>query len=230
MRRSAPVLAPSAARIESSPSRRTVRARIRLATFEHAMMKTRPEAARRTSSTVRAPEVIWSRSSLRANAVVRRCRRIGFGMFLHHGRVNGAQFGASLVESGAGSELAEELGHAMDAARDHRGGKMVRAGDDVGDNLGVRGIWDRGFKDADDGGGTIANAAEANGFADDVRIFVESGRPETIGEHDDASSVGAVVSRSEETAEDRMKAHDFEVVAADDAALELREVRRGRSS
>ena len=58
VRRSAPALAPSAARIASSPSRRTERARIRLATFEQAMTKTSPEAASRTSSTVRAGEVI----------------------------------------------------------------------------------------------------------------------------------------------------------------------------
>jgi hypothetical protein len=36
------VLAPIAARIESSPSRRTVRARLRLATVEQARMKTSP--------------------------------------------------------------------------------------------------------------------------------------------------------------------------------------------
>ena len=58
VRRSAQRLAPRAARIASSPSRRTDRARIKLATFEHAMMKTSPEAASRTSSTVRADEVI----------------------------------------------------------------------------------------------------------------------------------------------------------------------------
>ena len=62
--RSAPLVAPSAARIDSSPSRRTVRDRIRFATFEHAMTKTSPEAASSTSSTVLALEVICSRSSL----------------------------------------------------------------------------------------------------------------------------------------------------------------------
>ena len=40
VRRSAPGPAPSAARTASSPSRRTERARIRLATFEHAMTNT----------------------------------------------------------------------------------------------------------------------------------------------------------------------------------------------
>src|SRR5438552_155986 len=44
-RRSAPVVAPSAARIDSSPSRWTVRERIRLATFEQAMTKMSDEAA-----------------------------------------------------------------------------------------------------------------------------------------------------------------------------------------
>ena len=57
-RRNAPVLAPSAARIESSPSRRMVRARIRLAMFEHAMTKTKTDAAIRTNNTVLAREVI----------------------------------------------------------------------------------------------------------------------------------------------------------------------------
>ena len=38
------MVSPSAARIASSPSRRTDRARIRLATFEQAMMKTSAEA------------------------------------------------------------------------------------------------------------------------------------------------------------------------------------------
>src|SRR5580700_11413708 len=47
---------------------------------------------------------------------------IRIGMVLLHRGVHGAQLGASLVESGAGSELTEEFGHAMDAARDHRGG------------------------------------------------------------------------------------------------------------
>jgi hypothetical protein len=62
-RRSAALLAPSAARTTSSPSRRMVRARIRLATLEQAMMKTNPEAASSTQSTVLALDVIWSRRS-----------------------------------------------------------------------------------------------------------------------------------------------------------------------
>ena len=58
VRRNAPVLAPRAARIESSPSRRMVRARMRLAMFEQAMTKTKTDAAIRTNNTVLAREVI----------------------------------------------------------------------------------------------------------------------------------------------------------------------------
>ena len=71
VRRSAPAPAPSAARIASSPSRRTERARIRLATFEHAITKTSADAASSTRRTVRAGEVIWSRrrtASMRKSA------------------------------------------------------------------------------------------------------------------------------------------------------------------
>ena len=34
---------------------------------------------------------------------------------------------------------------------------------------------------------------EANGFAEDRRIFVKSGRPETVGENNDAGSLRTVV-------------------------------------
>ena len=64
VRRRAPAVAPSEARMASSPSRRTERARMRFATFEHAMTNTSAEAARRIRSTVLAGEVISSRSRL----------------------------------------------------------------------------------------------------------------------------------------------------------------------
>src|SRR5271156_5882449 len=107
----------------------------------------------------------------------------------------------------------------MDAAGDHRGGEMMRAGHHVADNLRVRGVRHARFKDADDRGGTITNAAEANCFADHTWIFVINGGPEAIGEHDGARGAGAVILRSDEAAENRTQTHDFEVVAADDATL-----------
>ena len=138
-------------------------------------------------------------------------------MFFHHGRVGGTQLGAGLVESGAGREAAEELGHAVDAAGDHGGGEMVRAGDDVGDDFRVGGIRDGRLEDADDGSETVADAAEAKRFADDRGIALEGGGPEAIGEDDHARGVGAVVLRADEAAEDGMQAHDAKVGAADDA-------------
>ncbi len=52
------------------------------------------------------------------------------------------------LESGAGEVNAyrRRFGHAMDAAGDHRGGKMMRTDDQVADNLCIRGIRHRGFK------------------------------------------------------------------------------------
>ena len=140
-------------------------------------------------------------------------------MVFDHGGVDGAQLGASLVESGAGSKLTEKFGHAMDAAGDHGGGKMMRADDQVADNFCFRGIRHRGFQDADDSGGTIANAAEANGLADHMRIFFVNGGPVAIGEHDDARGVGTGVLRSDEAAENRTQTHYVKIVAADDAAV-----------
>src|SRR5580658_9463863 len=100
-------------------------------------------------------------------------------MFLDHGPIDGAQLGASLIERGAGSETAKELGHAMDTGSDHGGGEVVRAGNDVGDDFGVLRIWDAGFEDADNGGRAITKdaAIKANGFTDDGRVFLKSGGP-----------------------------------------------------
>src|SRR6266446_9910327 len=142
-------------------------------------------------------------------------------MCIGNGPVDGAQLSASLIEGGTGSETAKELRHAMEAASDHGCREVVRAGDDVGHDLGILGIGDGGFEDADDGGRSIAHGApaEAKGFDEDGRILPKGGCPETIGENDDAGSFWTVVLRSDETAEDRVEAHDFEVIAADDARL-----------
>src|SRR2546422_1032922 len=145
--------------------------------------------------------------------------RICFGMLLGHGPVDGAQLGASLIEGGTGSKTGKELRHAMDAAGDHGCREVVRAGDDVGDDFRLLGIWDGGFEDSDDGGKPIANTAKAKGLAEHGGIAFEHGGPETIREYHGAGGLGAVVLRSDETTEDRVEAHDFEVAAADDARL-----------
>src|SRR5215470_6669143 len=142
-------------------------------------------------------------------------------MIVEHRPIDGAQLGASLIEGDTGSETTKELSHAMDTAGNHGGGEVVRAGDDIGDDFGVLRICDAGLEDADDGRRPIAKdtAIKANGFAEDRRIFLKRGRPETIGENDGSGSVGAVVLRSDETTEDRVKPHNIEVVAANDAGL-----------
>src|SRR5260370_36104539 len=142
-------------------------------------------------------------------------------MCFGHRSVDGAQLGASLIESGTGSETAKELRHAMEATSDHGCREVVRAGDDVGDDFGILGIGDGRFEDADDSGRAIAHGApaEAHSFTEDGRILPKSGGPETIRENDDAGSFGTVVLRSDETSEDRVQAHHFEVIAADDARL-----------
>ena len=143
---------------------------------------------------------------------------VDLGVGLEDGGVAGAELGAGLVEGGAGSEAAEELGHAMFAAGDHGGGEVVRAGDNVGDDFCGDGIGHRGFEDADDGGGAgPLEAVEAEGLAEDGGIGVQGLGPELIGEDDGALGIGSVVGGTEEAAEDGAQAHDFEVVAVDDA-------------
>ena len=109
----------------------------------------------------------------------------------------------------------------MDSAGNHGRGKVMRAHDHVGDDFRVLGILDAGFEHADDSADAIADTAEANGFADDGRIFSEHCRPEAVGEHDHAASLRAVVLRIDQTAEDRVKAHHVEIRSANHPATHL---------
>src|SRR5437879_5872504 len=142
-------------------------------------------------------------------------------MHIGNGPVDGAQLSASLIKGGTGSETAKELRHAVQAASDHGCREVMRAGDDVGDDLGILRIRNGGFQNADDGGRPITHGApaEANGFAEDGRLLPKTRRPETISKNGDADRFGTVILRSDETAEDRVQAHNFEVVAADNARL-----------
>src|SRR5271154_4804223 len=103
----------------------------------------------------------------------------------------------------------------MNAAGDHGRGKMMRAGDDVGDDFGLLRVWDAGFEDANDFRRPFTYAAQADGLANDRRVLAKSGGPETIGENDDSGGVGAIVHRPNETPKDRMKPHYIEKRAAD---------------
>src|SRR5580704_13733138 len=50
---------------------------------------------------------------------------------------------------------------------------------------------------------------------------MKSGGPEPVRENDDAGSFGTIVLRADETAENGMQAHDFEIGPADNAGLNL---------
>src|SRR5580658_6560824 len=111
-------------------------------------------------------------------------------MLRRHRTVHGAQFGASLFESGSRRQPSEQFRHAVNAAFHHRRGEMVRTGHHIGDDFGVRGIGDRGFEHADDSATsrTHGTAAEPYGFAEDARVTMKGGGPETIGQNDDSGS------------------------------------------
>src|SRR5258707_4454771 len=114
-------------------------------------------------------------------------------MRFDHPSMHGAELSSRLLEIRVRREPAEKFRHAMDAPVLHGRGEMMGAGDNVGDDFGILGIRDRGFEDADDSGSSIAEAtAKANGFTDDRRIALESGRPKTIGQDDHASGLRAV--------------------------------------
>ena len=138
-------------------------------------------------------------------------------MILLHCGIDGAQLCAGLIKGSARSETAENLGHTMNAARDHGCGKMMRAGDDVRDNFGILRIRDAGFEHANDCGRAIADAAEAKGFADNGSVLVKGGGPEPIGEHDNAGSFGPIILRADEAAEHGMKAHHVKIGATHSA-------------
>ena len=107
----------------------------------------------------------------------------------------------------------------MDAARNHRGRHVMRAGDDIGDDVGIGRIRGGGFEDADHRAGAVANAAEANRLAKYVGILFEDGRPETVGENDDTGGVGTIVLWADQATENRMEAHHVEVGSAYHAPL-----------
>src|ERR1700722_903414 len=133
-------------------------------------------------------------------------------MLANHVRRDRAEFSASLVDRGAGSQAPEEFGHAVDAALHHRRGKMMRAGDHVDDDLGIGRIGNGRFEDADDGCGA---RAEAHGFSDDARVAVKGGLPEAIGENGGACGVWSVVAHIDQAAERGMQAHDVEKCSTD---------------
>src|SRR6266481_6111779 len=106
----------------------------------------------------------------------------------------------------------------MNAAGDHGGRKMMRAGDHVGDDFGFSRIRDGRLENADDRGGP---SAEADVLAHDIRIGLESVFPEAIGEDRSAGGLGAVVAHVQQATQDGMEAHDLKISTADNAGADF---------
>src|SRR4029077_15263965 len=100
----------------------------------------------------------------------------------------------------------------MDSAGDHRRGKMMRAGDHVGDDFGLGWIRNRRLQHADIRGGPLA---EPDLLAYHRRIALEHRGPEAIGEDGCASSTGPIVVHVEQPAENRVQTHHVEIRTAD---------------
>ena len=149
VRRSVPLLAPSAARTASSPSRRTLRARIRFATFEHGDDEHEARGREQDEQHGARPrgDLIAQRHRVDAEIGLDRVR---LRIRLADAAVRRAQLGARRLDVGAWREPAEQLRHPMLAAGDHRRRQVMRAGDDVGDELGFSRIRHRRFEHADD--------------------------------------------------------------------------------
>ena len=94
----------------------------------------------------------------------------------------------------------------------------MRAGDHVGDDLGLGRIRYGRFQHAHDGGRALA---ELHGLADDGQIAIEGGLPEAVREDGGASGIRAVITHVEQAAHDRMKSHHLEIRAAHDSSANL---------
>ena len=106
----------------------------------------------------------------------------------------------------------------MLAAGHHRGRQVMGAGDDVGEDLRFGRVGDRWLQHTDD---RRRARAEANRLSDHRRIAVQARRPETVRQHRHSRRVRPVVLLVQQPADHRMKAHDLEVRAADDAGADL---------
>ena len=108
--------------------------------------------------------------------------------------------------------------------------QAVRAGDHVGHDVGIRRIGHTGFKDADHGGGAVANTAQANCFANRVGILFEDGRPEAVREAAiTPAALGHIVLGAGEVAENGMEAHLRRSAFRLPRRPEFRAARRARS-
>ncbi len=97
----------------------------------------------------------------------------------------------------------------------------MRAGHDVGDDLGLGGIRHGWLEHAHDGRHSPTEAGvQPDGLADEGWVTFER-RPETIGQHHRAGCIRAVVARVEQPADHWTQPHHVEIRASDDPRAEL---------
>ena len=134
-----------------------------------------------------------------------------------HAGVNRAQLRARLLDIRSGLQPAEELRHPMHAPVLHRRRHVMRARDDVRDQLRFRGIGHRRLEDADDRRGAIA---ELDLLAEQRFIAVQRLGPEAMRQHRHARRLRAIVGGIDQPAADRLEAHHREERSADDAGAD----------
>src|SRR5262245_20848636 len=104
----------------------------------------------------------------------------------------------------------------------HRCPEVMRTAGHIRDYLGLLRIRDGRFEHADDRAGAITlHSAKLNRLPDNRRISPERVRPETIGENNNAGSLGTVILRSDQASEHRTQSHHIEIRPVDYAAIDF---------
>ena len=111
--------------------------------------------------------------------------------------MHGLELRARLLERRARRQTPEQLRHPVHASLDHRRVEVMRARDDVRDDLGLLRIGHRRLQDAHDRRGPIA---QRDLLADDACVALECARPEAVRQHRRAIRVLPVVARAEQPA------------------------------
>ena len=143
--------------------------------------------------------------------------RVGLRVFADDGGMHGAQLRARVLQRDARRKTTEELRHPMRAPRLHRRAKVVRAGDDVGDDFGIGRVGHRGLEDAYH---RRWARSEAYRSPNNRWVSIERGRPESISQDRGRRGVRPIISRVQEAAKHRTKTHHLEERSVDDAGLD----------
>jgi hypothetical protein len=135
-----------------------------------------------------------------------------------HARGDVIDLGLSLLDRGARRNAREHVRHSVRAAVHHRRIQVVRAGDDVDEKVGLAGERRRGLENADD---RDRPAVHAELPADHIAFAAELPLPVLGRQHHHGDGGRSVIPLVERTSQHGAQPHHREVVAADDARLDL---------